>query len=257
MLRPNPLGDWPALVERLDRAGCPQRWSAHPDLRELTCVQQLREWTEAGDRRRCDAVMGALVRLAAADEDAVVVLLHLLCPGAKRLAGRLGHLSPDPLSLVLGELAIRIRCFPVERRTRAYAANLLMDTQMVVWRELRPYRTDLRHRPADILVDPLDDARAAAAENGQPGLLDGIRFGPEADELDLLDLLLWARRTGAVDAEDLAVLVELEYAREIPGASPQRRVAEAHGWTVRTVQRRRDRALAGLRACSADYLGAA
>ena len=257
MSYPNPLGEWTEVVDRLDRAGCPQKWSREPQLVALVSVQDLRDWTKAGNPQRSDAVLGALVRLAADDDDAVVVLLHLLSPGARRLAGRLKNLSPDPLSLVLGELAIQIRRFPIGRRTHAFAANLLMDTQMVVWREMRPYRTDLRNRRPDILVDPIDDARYAGAEHGTPGLLDCARQGPEIDDLDLVDMLLWARRTGAVDAEDIAVLVELEYARETPGVSPQRHVAAAHGWTVRTVQRRRDRALRGLRACSAKYLEAA
>ena len=127
---------------------------------------------------------------------------------------------------------------------------------MVVWREMRPYRTDLVNRQADLLVDPIDDARSVA-ENGTPGLLDRTQPGPDTGDLDVVDLLLWARRTGAVDPEDLVVLLELEYARERPGASPQREVAAAHGCTVRTVQRRRDRALTSLRACAAAYLSAA
>jgi hypothetical protein len=219
------------------------------------------DWTTAGNPRRADAVLGCLIRLAAVDggddTDAVVVVLHLLWPGAARIAAKFRHLSPDPEALVLGELAIQIRRFPFARRTRAHAANLLMDTQAAVWRELRPYRTDRPGRPAEKLVDPLDDAKDAAAEFGRPGLLDQPHTDPaNSDDLDLVDMLLWAQRTGAVDPVDLAVLVELEYARELPNVSPQRYVAQARGWTVRTVQRRRDRALDALRACSSDYLAA-
>lgn len=261
MFHPNPLGDWSELVNRLDGAGDPQRWSAEPGLAGLRTVEQLRDWTAPGQPQRADEVLGALVRLAAAaghaDAEATVVLIHLLRPGAYRIAEKLLHLTPDPLAFVLGELALQIGRFPVDRRTHAYAANLLMDTQMVVWRELRPYRTDLTHRQAELLIDPIDDARGADSEYGEPGVLDEPRPGPDSDELDLVDMLLWARRTGAVDAVDLAVLVELEYARETAGVSPQRHVADAHGWTVRTVQRRRDRALGALRACSAAYLAAA
>jgi hypothetical protein len=231
-------------------------------LHGLATVQQLQDWTTAGNPQRADAVLGSLVRLAAADgggdADAVVVLLHLLWPGAARLAAKLRHLSPDPEALVLGELAIQIRRFPFERRTRAHAANLLMDTQATVWRELRPYRTDRLSRPAEKLVDPLDDAKDAAAAFGEPGLLDRPHTDrADSEELDLVDMLLWAQRTGAVDHVDLAVLVDLEYARELPDVSPQKFVAVARGWSVRTVQRRRDRALDALRACSGDYLSAA
>lgn len=261
MFDSNLLGDWSLLVERLDRANYPNRWSEQAGLDGLTSIAELKDWTAPGQPQRADEVLGALVRLAASagegDPDAVVVLMHLLRPGAYRIAEKLRHLAPDAFAFVLGELAIQIRRFPIGRRTHAHAANLLMDTQMVVWRELRPYRTDLAHRRAELLVDPIDDARGAGSDLGEPGLLDNPQCGAQDDDLDLVDLLLWARRTGAVDAEDLAVLVELEYARETPGVRPQQHVAAVHGWTVRTVQRRRDRALGALRACSADYLAAA
>ncbi len=255
------LGDWSHLVAHLDQAKYPNRWSAKAGLTGLTSISQLKDWTARGQpQQAADEVLGALVRMAAlagdGDPEATVVLLHLLRPGAYRIAEKLQHLVPDAFALVLGELAIQIRRFPIDRRTHAYAANLLMDTQMVVWRELRPYRTDLAHRRAELLVDPIDDARGADGNHAGPGLLDAAGRGPEHDDVDLVDMLLWARRTGAVEAEDLAVLVELEYARETPGVSAQQHVAAAHGWTVRTVQRRRDRALAALRACSTNYLAA-
>ena len=263
MSHPSVLGSWPALVARLDAAGRPQQWSDLPALWALTTVQQLQDWTAAGNPKRADGVLGALVRLAAThgagDAEATLVLLHLLSPGAARVASRFRHLCPDPEALILGELAIQIQRFPFERRCRAHAANLLMDTQAAVWRELRPYRLDHPGRPAERLVDPLDDAKTADAEYGQPGLLDEPYTDlADSDDLNLVDMLLWAQRTGAVDPVDLAVLVELEYARERPDVdAPQKYVAQARGWTVRTVQRRRDRALAALRACSGDYLAAA
>jgi hypothetical protein len=263
MSAPSTLGSWPDLVARLDAAGQPQRWSATPALRELTTIEQLRDWTAPGDPARADEVLGALVRLAAthggADADATLVLLHLLSPGASRVAARFRHLCPDPEALVVGQLAIQIRRFPFERRSRGHAMSLLRDTQQAVWRELRPYRTDRPAHLSERLVDPLDDAKNARADHGQPGLLDTPHTDPaDSADLDLVDMLLWARRTGVVDPIDLAVLIELEYARERPDIDmPQKYVAHIRGCTVRTVQRRRDRALAALRACRWDYLATA
>jgi hypothetical protein len=258
---PATLGSWTDLVARLDTAGRPQRWATSPALRDLTSIEQLRIWTAPGDPARADDVLGALVRLAAthADADATLVLLHLLWPGAARVAARFRHLCPDPEGLVAGQLAIQIRRFPFGRRRRAHAMSLLRDTQQEVWRELRPHRADRPAHLSERLVDPLDDAKHAAADYGQPGLLDTPYTDPaDLDDLDLVDMLLWARRTGAVDPVDLAVLIELEYARERPDLdTPQQYVARARGCTVRTVQRRRDRALAALRACRWDYLAAA
>jgi hypothetical protein len=95
---PSTLGSWPALVARLDAAGRPHWWSAEPALRELTTIQQLQDWTTAGNPQRADAVLGALVRLAAGhgagDVEATLVVLHLLWPGAARLAARFGICAP-------------------------------------------------------------------------------------------------------------------------------------------------------------------
>jgi len=252
-----PLGSWPALVARLDAAGRPGRWSTAPALRELTTVSQLRDWTAPGDPQRADDVLGALVRFAAAkggdDTEATLVLLHLLWPGAARIARRLRHLVLDPEALVIGQLAIQIRHFPFERRTRAHAANLLMDAHAAIGRELRPRLWGRGGRAPEILVDPLADVDHPHGPVLDKPYLDRA----DCEDLDLVDMLLWARRSGAVDPLDLAVLVELEYAKDRPGhGGAQQQVAHAHGWTIRTVQRRRDRALAALRACRFDYLAA-
>lgn len=254
MSQPSTLGVWSELVDRLDTVGCPAVWSQVPALSGLTTAQQLQDWTAPGQPEKADAVLGALVRLAAAhggdDDNAALVVLHLLQPGAAQVARKFRHLLADAESIVLGELAIQVRNFPFERRTRAHAANLLMDTQKAIWTELRPYRTDLPNWPVEKLVDPL----ATSRETG-PGVTYTDRSS--SDDLDLVDMLLWARRTGAVNAVDVAVLVELEYARELADTSPQKHVAQARGWTVRTVQRRRDRALEALRGCADAYLAAA
>lgn len=258
MSEPCMLGAWSDLVARLDVAGRPASWSQVPALSGLTTITQLQDWTASGHPERADAVLGALVRLAAsrggADSDATLVVLHLLQPGVSRLARRFRHLHVDAEAFVLGELAIQIRKFPFERRTRAHAANLLMDTQAAIWVELRPYRTDQPNRPAEMLIDCVQGGRLVPGRSNLDGAYTD-RTG--SDDLDLVDMLLWAQRTGAVDAVDVAVLVELEYARELPEVSPQKHVAQARGWTVRTVQRRRDRALEALRACADAYIAAA
>ena len=87
------LGDWLTLSDQLDRAGAVRRWvAAEPVFAGLESVAQLPGWWRRGES---DAVIGALVRLAAADGgddlDAVVVLLHLLEPGARALARRLAR----------------------------------------------------------------------------------------------------------------------------------------------------------------------
>lgn len=247
------LGGWRELSARLDAAGVTARWAALPALTGLVCLDQLRAWTAPGQPARADDVLAALVGEAAVDgrgdADATLVLLHLLWSGAYRLMLRVRHLVRDPESLVIGELTMQIRHFPIARRTRAHAANLLLDTQTAVWLELAPYRTDRPGQPPELFFNPL--------WNSADRILAGHETDASDDEdIDLVDMLLWARRTGVVDEWDLAALIEVELARD-RSAAPIDFVVHKTGWARRTVQRRHARALAALRAGRADYLAAA
>ncbi len=248
-------GSWDLLLDRLVAQDAVRRWGhLEPAFAGPVCLRQLAaDLGRGGDPHRADEVLGALVRLAAADghddPDAVLLLLHLLSDGAIALAARLSDLTGDVLGLVVGELTVQIRAFPWRRRTRAYAANLLLDTKAALWRELRPHRTRTFPTAGEVLVDPTDGDSSAR-------LLDRATPGPDgADELDLIDVLVWAERTGVVDAGDLALLLEVERSREAGGPA-QLRVAVAWGINERTLRRRRERTLAALRAARGQYLAA-
>ncbi len=125
------------------------------------------------------------------------------------------------LTGVLGQLTIQIRTYPWRTRTRAVAANLLLDTEHALWREVRPaymrtrdrVRTDSAAVPVtEIATDLPHNPRAAAEE------MFGQADSHDETELDLVDLPLWAERTGVVDARDLSMLVDYYYARESTGA---------------------------------------
>ncbi len=246
------LGAWAELIERLDAAGTTARWSKLPGLTRLASAEQLRDWTAPGHPAGADEALRTLVGQAAVegggDSDATLVLLHLLWPGAIRLAHRIAHLVDDAEAVVVGELAAQIRAFPITRRTQAHAANLLLDTQTAVWRELEPYRTDRPNRPADVLVD--------STEDGHSWVRRATRRRGDEDDIGLVDMLLWARRTGVVDELDLAALIEVEMARDVSKA-PVDFVVRKTGWARRTVQRRSARALAALRASRGQYLAEA
>lgn len=230
------------------------RCAAPPGLAALAGLARLAAELRPGvDPQRADDVLGALVRLAAVDghgdPDALLALLHLLSDGARALAGRLPDPSGNALALVVGELALQIRAFPWRRRTRAYAANLLLDTNAALVREVRPHRTRTYPSVVEVLVDPTDRERVTA-------LLDRTSPGPDGGEdLDLRDLLVWAARTGVADAGDVALLLQVERAREAGGPA-QLQVAQARGINERTLRRRREKTLAALQAASASYLAA-
>jgi hypothetical protein len=248
-------GSWGTLTSRLTEQRTLEGWvRREPVLFGVKDFADLALQLRPGaDRQRADELLGALVRLAAADgaddADAVLVVLHLLSDGAHVLAARLSDLTGDSLALVVGELTVQIRSFPWRRRTRAYAANLLLDTKKAVWRELRPHRTRTYPDAGEVLVDPTD-ARAVA------GVFDSPLVGPgDEDGLDLNEVFAWAAATGVATGRDLELLLQIERNREY-GGNVQVELARACGMSERTLRRRRDRALAALRAAGSSYLAA-
>lgn len=249
------VGSWNELTDRLDGQQTLVRWArAEPALAAVTGPHELAALLRPGvGPHRADELLGALVRLAAADGhddvDAVLLLLHLLSDGAVALAARLSDLPGDVLALVVGELTAQIRAFPWRRRTRAYAANLLLDTKAALLRELRPHRTRRHPEAGEVLVDPTDARHVA--------LLEARSTSTQStdDDLDLVDLLVWAARTGVVDADDVALLLQVEQDR-YDGTPAQQRIAAAWGVNERTVRRRRERTLAALRTARGEYLAA-
>jgi hypothetical protein len=249
------------------------------------------------DPARADELLGGLVRLAAADggddEDAALVLAHLLDNGTHKLALKLRDISTDIDELLAGQLWLQIRTFPWRRRRRAYAKSLLLDTRTAVLAELRPYRTrDGRTRV--LLVDPVGrderkeppvrgrEAKAVAANaagrtsevplpGGRVGALDRAHFDKhDQDASTLLDVLEWAQRSGVIDRAEAALLLELAVAandtspaaatsslgRGVNRAVEIAAVAARHGVVEKTIWRRRARALTALQAASARYLAA-
>jgi hypothetical protein len=229
------LGDWATLSDHLDRAGTLRRWvAAEPVFTDLSSVAQLPGCWRRGES---DAVIGALVRLAAADGgndlDAAAVLLHLLEPGAQNLSRRRARHRDDGVGVVLGELACQIRIYPWRRRTRAFAAGLLLDTQHVLWRgELRP-------RPEDP-YDPLGPPPA-------------IKQPTCEDEPELIDILAWAAASGLTTPADTDLLWSIFRA----GPGTQATVAACNGIHVKTLRRRRDRTITALQSGIGAFLAVA
>ena len=195
-----------------------ERWtSREPDLLMVGSLADL-------DARRGlagDPALGALIRLAArdgADDDlAAIAVLQQLQGGVRRLCWRLRDLSDDIEVMVVGELWQQIRTFPWRRRTRAYAANLLLDTRAAVLRELRPNRGadgQLRVVPVDCSLGRLD-AIAGVSRNA-----DLWPSEPVDSHDDLVDLVAWAWAGHVISDRDVELLVDLLRAgHAVAGAS--------------------------------------
>ena len=267
---------WPALTERVDPVHGLDRWAAaEPALAGIGTVGELAEIVHnGGDPARADELLGALVRLAAVDggneEDAALLVAHLLGNGSRKLALQLRDLSADIDDLLAGELWLQIRAFPWRRRRRAYAKSLLLDTRLAVLAELRPYRNRAGLSRV-LLVDPVVNAAEDGAKGDCSSLLDRPCLDPHAgDESSLLDLLEWAQRTGVIDRADAALLIELMLAADGARAADQdaaagrglnrakeiSAVAARHGVHEKTIWRRRARALDALRDARGQYVAA-
>jgi hypothetical protein len=240
------LTSWASIAPALGQAG---------DVAELVTLLAPDEHSTrraAGARLDSwDELLCGLLQVAAADggddQDAVLLAVYMVAPGAARLVRR-----GFDVGLVLGELTIQIRTYPWQSRTRAVAANLLLDTEHGLCRETRPLR--LRSRSGPHSAKQVTEIVTGIGA-GDP-LVDFLLVTDQhEDDLDLVDLLLWAERTGVVDARDLSMLVEYYYAREFTGAGHEH-VAKVFGVTERTSKRRCTAALSALQAAAPQYLAA-
>lgn len=128
-----------------------RRWSERePALRPFTSATELLASLRRrrGDNLAEDAVLVALLRQAD-DPLAGRVVLQALLPGLKRLAGRFLFETGEReelWSLLLAHLWAGIRSYPLERRPRKVAANLLLDAAHATLAELARERR-LRAQP--------------------------------------------------------------------------------------------------------------
>jgi hypothetical protein len=219
-------GEWRRTAADLTAArALPDVCRAAGGARTLGDVER---YVRAAGPAEADHVLVVLVaRAVEGDELAARVLLQLLLPGARRLARTWWALgdADERAAAAVAATYDRIRGYPLARRPRRIAANILMDAA-----------SDLR--------------RAARAAQG-PGsswdatdVLHGLAPVPTTHPaLELADALADAVGQGLVSPDD----AELIAVSRIGGTS-LREVARRRGAKLRTLQWRRQRAEALLAA---------
>ena len=154
-------------------------------------------------------ILAGLVRQARTDPLAGRVVLQALLPGLKNQASRLlfeASEREELWSLLLGNLWVRIRCYPLERRPDHIAANLLGDTVQATVRQLERARRARRHLPSE----PFAEDAAAAGGGGEVLrlLADQVRAGvlstAEAE-------LIFKSRIAGFSVAELAAQQQLPY----------------------------------------------
>jgi len=250
-------GSWQALVQRIETTDALGRWAVEDDrLAGLHDVARdlLPLLAGGADAARAEDILGALVGRAAidggGDDDALLLTLHLLSDWVWPLAVQLRDLGTGMVGVIVSELTCQIRTYPWRGRTRAVAASLRWDIRCAVLAEFRPSTPQHRHR-AEQVLDPMSPEWEATP-------LGRIATAPVDDDedVDLVDLLLWAARAG-VDETAIALLVRTEQARADSSLkASDDLVAAEFGLPRRTFFRHRARALDAVRAASRDYLAA-
>ena len=256
------FGRWEGQAHTIDASGSWRTWSdAQPVLAQVGSAAALS--VVVMDRRqpvRANELLLALVRAGSADggvdQQPATFVASLLMPGGDRIIRSLSSLGPDIDAIVAGQLWIQVRAYPWRHRPRAVAKNILMETRRAV---LADYGAATARRACLVPVAP-------------PELTEALDQGPtpvtdvQVADLALLGLLAWARARGVLAREDAWLLWELVLAtddepdpplaglgRGVTSLRAGVRVATARGLTPRTVERRRDRAVARLRQVSEDF----
>jgi len=180
---------------------------------------ELERFVRAADAPTADAVLAALAaRAAGGDYLAARVLLQLLLPGVRRLARTWWALgdAEERAAAAVAAVYERIVRYPIARRPRRIAANILMDAG-------QDLRRSLARRPAP--QDPLPTGlEAAEATSTHPGI-------------ELAETLADAVGEGLVSSSDAQLIA----ASRIVG-TPLREIALRTGAKLRTLQWRRRRA---------------
>lgn len=185
-------------------------------------LAELERFVRAAAPAEADRVLVVLVaRAVEGDDHAARALLQLLLPGARRLARTWWALgdADERAAAAVAATYDRIRRYPLARRPRRIAANILMDAASDLRRAARAAQACQVAAELDVLAQ-----RSAPAPAPHPAV-------------ELVDALADAVGQGLVSPGD----AELIAVSRIGGTS-LREVAERTGAKLRTLQWRRKRA---------------
>ncbi len=218
--------------------------------RSAACTRHLRDWAahdealagfadlaalaahvnRPGEPAASDLVLAAVVARAPSDDLAARVVLQLLRPGCKALAESAVWLETwaERESAVIAAVYDRIRTYPIERRPRYIAANVLRDALKAMLKTRRRQR-----EPTTCSWEELSEDEVVVEHEAPPA---------EA----LAELLAWAVRRKVLPSDTARIIglsricdVPVDLLGRYPGQDPQ------------TVRRRRQRGEAALRAAVA------
>jgi hypothetical protein len=185
--------DWHHQATRLRSRQALRRWAeAQPALGLFADLDQLiLHVHRRGHPATSDKVLASLAGLAASDELAARALLQAMLPGLKALTHSFGWRGDheETAAAVVAVCWERIRTYPIERRPRRIAANILLDTRQ---RVIRQYNQPTSEADETRLEDQVSEATAHAGVEllGHVGeALRRCRLDPDEARLILLTRL--------------------------------------------------------------------
>ncbi|BBG20639.1 hypothetical protein RVR_P17 (plasmid) [Actinacidiphila reveromycinica] len=232
-------------------------------LPELECRDR-----ELG-REHSDRWLGAVLRhVTDAGPDgrlAARLVVQAMLPGAASTAYRMrrfGHGLDDVVHVVVAALYEVVRRYPLERRPRKIAANLLLDTVKAAHGELARDACDSSDQPLDhervTVPDPQAgpdevalrrELAAAAAASGLPGLADVDPEDVGSARGQVIELLLWALSRRVLDRAAAAAIS----AHYQVGAPKDEIAARRAGVRPASLRQRRSRAVRELAAAAGQW----
>lgn len=182
----------------------------------------------AATPEQADAVLLHLaVESVGGSKIAARTLLQLLLPGTCRLAAKWWALgdAEERAACAVAAVYERIRRYPIHRRPRSVAANILLDAGQDLWRAAKRATRDASHT---VIVDPL--VLPSPLSEGEP---------TPAEEL--LWLILDAVEEGIIGVDDAHLILATRVGNDgLPD------IARRRGAKLRTLQWRRQTAEATL-----------
>ncbi|NUS17260.1 MAG: hypothetical protein HOY69_38680 [Streptomyces sp.] len=215
-----------------------------------------RTWGREHSDRWLGAVLSRAVQRDADGRLAARFAVQAMLPGAVVTARRMrpfGHSRGEVLHTVVTALYEVIRQYPLERKPRKVAANLLLDALRSAHRELQrdsvdTFCSELPVGVSDPQLGPdrvaeLRDLAAAARATGLPGLIDAHPEDIAGACEQVIELLLWALDRKVLDHVS-AGAVSSHYRS---GAPEDEVAARAAGVQAGAWRQRRSRAVRRLR----------
>lgn len=130
--------EWDRIARRAHAIERANQWNLPGEpVDHLDVVLDRCGFDQVGNADHHDAYLSALVRIASHDQLAARIVLQRILPGLVSIAVRRAPITPNGLAgafdLVTSAAWLVIRQFPIDRRPRRVAANLLMDIEYLAF----------------------------------------------------------------------------------------------------------------------------